>query len=77
MSTFKKDCKNCRHYVKSCSLQLKNNYNGCRSYSAKQVSEITEEIRKLKISGSDPKKLELLQSELDFFYYGIQLIKNQ
>ena len=73
MSIFKKECKNCRHYVNSCSLQLKNNYNDCKSYSAKQVSEITEEIRKLKISKENPERLNELQKELDFFNWGIKI----
>lgn len=72
MGTFKKDCKNCRHYVSSCVLQLKNNYNDCRGYSAKQISEINDEIRKLKISKDNPEKLNELQKELDFFYWGLQ-----
>ena len=73
MIIFKKDCKNCRLYTNSCSLQLKNNYNDCKSYSDKQVSEITEEIRKLKISKENPERLNELQKELDFLNWGIKI----
>ena len=69
----KNNCTNCTHFKnKVCEKNKKNAYNNCKIFTGSSISEMQNELNKLRVNGLDKAREVYLREYLEYFNWGIK-----